>query len=589
VLALPSTADLHAEAAFAIGLIRDTSAVGDLVAWLQGSVQERETAVEEGILALARIGGPAAAAFLTQVLRDPRTLRVDSLGKGRAAAVREAWRLGRLAPIPELVAATEDPALIGPATYGLARLRAKEAAAVFLGLARSNDAAVRQDAMRPLTKAYATDAALERSTVVSTLKRGLGDADPGVRITALRALATWADTSLSVEAIPLLDDGVANVQVTAATTLGQLGGSTAMTALTRVLESRRPWAVRREALLALARVDQLAFRAKLPDWLSSADWRDRVAGAEGLARIAPGELVLVARDQDARVVALTLQAWAGALRAPEPILLSAARAHLGDDDAMVRSTSADIVALAAEGRDVPALTAIWGRAARDSFPDAAQSALAALLAISKGPDSASVRTFVSTVPAPADPLLKVWAEANWPELAERWGASRPIRTGRTLEDYRTLARQYLVAPDATRYPRVTLEVADRGPVVVELFGPDAPLTVANFLRLVDRGYFDGIRFHRVVPNFVIQAGDPRGDGSGGPGWAIRDEINRRRYNVNVVGMALSGPDTGGSQWFITLAPQPHLDGSYTAFGRLRGGDANAQKVVQGDVIRRIHR
>ncbi|HVX89741.1 MAG TPA: peptidylprolyl isomerase, partial [Gemmatimonadales bacterium] len=149
--------------------------------------------------------------------------------------------------------------------------------------------------------------------------------------------------------------------------------------------------------------------------------------------------------------------------------------------------------------------------------------------------------------------------------------------------------QYLVSVDSTRYPRVTIEVADRGPILVELFGPDAPLTVANFLRLVDRHYFDGQRWHRVVPNFVIQAGDPRGDGNGGPGWAIRDEINRRRYGSWVVGMALSGPDTGGSQWFITLSPQPHLDGNYTVFGRLKGGDANAQRVVQGDQIRSIHR
>jgi cyclophilin family peptidyl-prolyl cis-trans isomerase len=197
--------------------------------------------------------------------------------------------------------------------------------------------------------------------------------------------------------------------------------------------------------------------------------------------------------------------------------------------------------------------------------------------------------FVASPPPTTDPQLKGWAEANWPELAERWGPSRPVTTGRSLEDYRLIARQYLVSFDSTRYPRVTIEVADRGPIVMELFGPDAPLTVANFLRLVDRHYFDGQRWHRVVANFVIQSGDPRGDGNGGPGWAIRDEINRRRYNAFVVGMALSGPDTGGSQWFITLGPQPHLDGNYTVFGRLRGGDATAQKVVQGDLIRSVHR
>ena len=116
---------------------------------------------------------------------------------------------------------------------------------------------------------------------------------------------------------------------------------------------------------------------------------------------------------------------------------------------------------------------------------------------------------------------------------------------------------------------------------------DAPLTVWNFVSLADRHYFDGQRFHRVVPNFVIQAGDPRGDGNGGPGYAIRDEINRERYDRGTLGMALSGPDTGGSQFFVTHSPQPHLDGGYTVFGQLRSGAAVLDRIVQGDRIVRI--
>ena len=112
----------------------------------------------------------------------------------------------------------------------------------------------------------------------------------------------------------------------------------------------------------------------------------------------------------------------------------------------------------------------------------------------------------------------------------------------------------------------------------------APLTVHNFVTLARRGYFDGQRFHRVVPNFVAQAGDPRGDGSGGPGYAIRDEMNRRRYLRGTLGMALSGPDTGGSQFFITHSPQPHLDGGYTVFGQVRSGADVLDRIVQGDPI-----
>jgi cyclophilin family peptidyl-prolyl cis-trans isomerase len=122
---------------------------------------------------------------------------------------------------------------------------------------------------------------------------------------------------------------------------------------------------------------------------------------------------------------------------------------------------------------------------------------------------------------------------------------------------------------------------------IELLGPEAPMTVANFLRLVDRRFFDGNRWHRVVPNFVVQDGDPRGDGFGGPGGAIRDEINRHRYDGPMLGMALSGPDTGSSQWFINLSPQPHLDGTYTIFGRVTGGLASLARITQGDMIRTI--
>jgi cyclophilin family peptidyl-prolyl cis-trans isomerase len=124
----------------------------------------------------------------------------------------------------------------------------------------------------------------------------------------------------------------------------------------------------------------------------------------------------------------------------------------------------------------------------------------------------------------------------------------------------------------------------RGPIRLELFGADAPITAWNFLTLARSGYFRNTRFHRVVPNFVAQDGDPRDDGNGGPGYAIRDEMNRRRYERGAVGMALSGPDTGGSQYFITHSPQPHLDGHYTVFGRVVRGYEVLDKIVQGDLI-----
>ncbi|HVE58936.1 MAG TPA: HEAT repeat domain-containing protein, partial [Pyrinomonadaceae bacterium] len=109
---------------------------------------------------------------------------------------------------------------------------------------------------------------------------------------------------------------------------------------------------------------------------------------------------------------------------------------------------------------------------------------------------------------------------------------------------------------------------EKGTFTIELMPEDAPLTVDNFVKLARANYFNGLAVHRVVPNFVMQDGDPRGDGNGGPGWEIRCELNMLPYERGAVGMALSGKDTGGSQWFVTHSPQPHLDGGYTVFGRV---------------------
>lgn len=122
---------------------------------------------------------------------------------------------------------------------------------------------------------------------------------------------------------------------------------------------------------------------------------------------------------------------------------------------------------------------------------------------------------------------------------------------------------------------------------IELFVLDAPQTCDNFLRLARDGYFSGVAIHRVVPNFVVQDGDRRGDGEGGPGYSIRDEINEQPYLRGTVGMALEWADTGGSQWFVTHSPQPHLDGRYTVFGRVVAGMDVVDRLQQWDVIRKV--
>jgi cyclophilin family peptidyl-prolyl cis-trans isomerase len=136
-------------------------------------------------------------------------------------------------------------------------------------------------------------------------------------------------------------------------------------------------------------------------------------------------------------------------------------------------------------------------------------------------------------------------------------------------------------------PAVARLETNRGTVVLELLGNEAPGTVANFVTLARNGYYNGLTFHRVVPDFVVQGGDPRGDGWGGPGYTIRCEYNPLRYTRGTVGMALSGKDTGGSQFFITHSDQPHLDGRYTIFGRVSEGMDIVDTIQVGDVINEV--
>jgi cyclophilin family peptidyl-prolyl cis-trans isomerase len=132
-------------------------------------------------------------------------------------------------------------------------------------------------------------------------------------------------------------------------------------------------------------------------------------------------------------------------------------------------------------------------------------------------------------------------------------------------------------------PRIRIETA-RGDIVIELDTTRAPKNARNFLGLVRRGFYDGLLFHRVVPGFVAQGGDPRGDGSGGAGHLVACERNATPYVEGTVGMALSGPDTGSSQFFIALAPAPHLEGRYTAFGKVVDGMSVARTLRPNDRI-----
>lgn len=130
--------------------------------------------------------------------------------------------------------------------------------------------------------------------------------------------------------------------------------------------------------------------------------------------------------------------------------------------------------------------------------------------------------------------------------------------------------------------KATMET-DKGTIHFDLFDQDAPNTVKNFVDLANKGFYDGLSFHRVIPNFMVQGGCPKGTGTGGPGYTIKCEINDNKHQAGTLSMAHAGRDTGGSQFFICHAPQAHLDGVHTTFGQTQDMDV-VNAIRQGDKI-----
>src|SRR6266705_860634 len=564
-----SNQGVAAAAAFGLGLLKESRAVAPLLALVRSVPATSQGPPQtEAVTALARIGGDHGAHTLRELLGLGTTAGVATSAV-QSAALLDAWRLGPRAPVPALIGYARDPDVTARwhALYSLARLRVARAVTTLLDALQDPQPMVRAVAVRGVSRALSDTAKLAPQDVVTRIRPLLADRDAGVRVNTLRALATFRDSAFAGQAAPLAADADLNVAVAAETTLGVLGGGRAVEALQPGLTSP-VFALRRQAVIALAQADA-------------------ARGATAAARLA-AQLA----DADGRVVAQALQALAHVVPAGDTTLGPRARQLLTHPDAAVRSVAADVLGRHPAVADVDRLTQAYARAAGDPFDDARLSAVSALGAIAQASADgrlAVATRFVARVPRADDYLVRRLAAERLPDAADGWGPAAPIATGRSVEDYRDVARRYLVPALRGRpAPQVTIE-SDRGNVVVELLPLEAPLTVAAFLPLVDRRYFDGSRWHRVVPNFVVQGGDPRGDGWGGPGFVLRDEVNPTRYEVGTMGMALSGPDTGGSQFFVTHAPQPHLDGTYTVFGRVIAGFDVLAAIAQGDRIRSIHR
>jgi peptidyl-prolyl cis-trans isomerase B (cyclophilin B) len=173
----------------------------------------------------------------------------------------------------------------------------------------------------------------------------------------------------------------------------------------------------------------------------------------------------------------------------------------------------------------------------------------------------------------------------------------PVHPKATPTQPAETARQAAPAPETPKpekestmaepLPQVTLETS-KGTIVLELAEDDAPNTVANFISLAEKGFYNGLTFHRVIPDFMIQGGCPKGDGTGGPGYVIADEFSPRlKHARGVISMANAGPNSGGSQFFITHVETPWLDGKHAIFGKVTQGMDVVDRIQVGDKIEKV--
>ena len=618
---------VRAVAAFALGEVESDEGADALVEALRST---RGPAV--------RARAAEAVGKLAAALAETQATRRNQLGEAIVAALTAEHRRpkpNRLLVLLGLTAVLRARPAEGP-----------RAAALFLD---SKDARVRADAANTLTRlrakvslerlramllgdpdpvaranaARALGAAEDAAAFDVLLSRANADRDERVRTSAVRSLALLKDARA---AGPLLRRGgelfTASKSAPArpgsrvpaettellevATTLGRLLQNTDHEGAVEFLRGVRAagvWAP--EVETALARIAPVPYlrdrevteinrRGPGADPLAYA--RKISAAGQGLGELASltsamvgnsvanlhadAQIMLRSLIEDRRTPPLAVPDLLRALAAFKPLDLAAvARAQLGADDVIVRATAAELLGeLPPSEENARALAAALPRALADEqLNDAALSTLGALARQRGDTATAALRSALAV----SDYLVRRRAADL---LRERGAAdARRVETVNTRNREADYARALARAGKSVR----AVVNTEKGAFTVELLADDAPLTVDNFVQLARRNYFNNISFHRVVPNFVIQGGDPRGDGNGGPGYQIRCEINAVPYERGAVGMALSGKDTGGSQWFVTHSPQPHLDGGYTVFGRVVEGLDVVDRIARGDLIRSV--
>jgi cyclophilin family peptidyl-prolyl cis-trans isomerase/HEAT repeat protein len=515
-----------------------------------------------------------------------------------------------------------NPRVRSDAANTLARLRLNHGNTELRRLLTTDlDANVRANAARVLGVTE------DKAAFEALLAKATGDVDSRVRVSAIRALASLKD-SRAVEPLlkrgELLTDRAAskdipteiNEALEIATTLGRLlaqkenpGALDWLRQGSTALNHSAP-----EVELAFVRIAPATYLAqfgtageakrKVQETILL-DWRAASGIAVGLGEIAALPETVTNKAELAAAAQALLRAMLDyrnsglvintlvrvyseyaipdvlrALAAFKPAdMASVARVHLKESDVTIQETAAGILGdLPPSEENTRALADAWPQAANNASNDAALAILGALAQQKTEAANEHIKAGLKSTDILIRRRAAALLKANG--VGDFTSQVGPAQTRNTNADYtRAIAR---IGQNVRAVVTTT-----KGSFTIELLPEAAPLTVDNFVQLAQREYFRNISFHRVVPNFVIQGGDPRGDGNGGPGYAIRCEINQALYDRAAVGMALSGKDTGGSQWFVTHAPQPHLDGGYTIFGRVVSGMDVVDRIVRGDVIQSI--
>jgi cyclophilin family peptidyl-prolyl cis-trans isomerase/HEAT repeat protein len=575
--------------AFALGLVGDRLAVDRL----RASLKDADSAVRaRSAEALGGIGDKRAAAdvaaFVLAAVPPGAplvTVRGDDPG-----SLSDPWvemRLGLFALARLKDAGAAESVLLASgrprfdwwaATWTAMRLELPSLAPVLRTAVQSSDPYSRALAARGL-------AALKDASAFDALSALARDADESVAAAALKAFGVLGDPRGSAVAASLLASKSPNLRREALRALAVLPGQASLRARIVPFVGDKEPSVRGAALRALARTDRDEFALVLsgldpdPDFTVRADLATALGDVGG--EVGASLLLGMLKDPDPRVLPAVLAAIRVARGADA---LDTLRRHLDHADPAVRAAAAEgLLDLKVDGLG-EALGAAYERSKADPDPDARLTLLDALAGQKDAAARASLRGALTSDPARvvrahARSLLQAAGETDLPPVGPE--ALRPAT------DYRLAMEPYEAVPGRAVYSPRAIVHTRRGKIEILLDVVETPLTTRSFVDLAERGFFDGLRFHRVEPGFVVQGGCPRGDGNGGPGYTLRSEISERPYGRGSVGMALSGKDTGGSQFFITLSPQPHLDGGYTLFGRVTAGLEVVDQIRPGDVIEHV--